>query len=78
MATVQQIEFGSGGVTQPGTAWAEGDTGTFNRQFRESLGGDFPELRNSLSINCNRRWSEQIARMMTGSGKAPRSALGTE
>jgi len=70
MATVQQIESGSGGLTQLVAAWAEGDTGTFNRQFRESLGGDFPELRNALFINRNRRWTEQITRMMTGSGKA--------
>ena len=70
MATVQQIESGSGGVTELVAAWAEGDTGTFNRQFRETLGGDFPELRNALFINRNRRWTEQIARMMAGSGKA--------
>ena len=70
MATVSQIESKSGGMTALVTAWAEGDTSKFDRQFKESLGSDVPELREAIFIGRNRRWTERIAILMAGSGKA--------
>jgi hypothetical protein len=34
------------------------------------MGSEFPKLRNALFINRNRRWTEQIDRIMASSGKA--------
>ena len=70
MATVTQIETKPGGITELVTSWAEGDTGSFDRQFQATLGGDLPELRNALFIDRNRRWTQRIGKMMAGSGKA--------
>ncbi|MDD9916840.1 MAG: TraB/GumN family protein [Rhodospirillaceae bacterium] len=71
MATVAQVEEGpSGGLAELVTAWSEGDTNRFDRQFQATLGGDLPELRNALFIDRNRRWTQRIARLMKGAGKA--------
>lgn len=69
MATITQIESRPDGITELVRSWAEGDTGTFDRQFQETLGGDLPELRDALFIDRNRRWAERIDGLMAGSGK---------
>ena len=70
MATVTQIETRPDGLTELVTAWSEGDTKRFDRQFQEALDGDQPELRDAIFIDRNRRWTERISKLMAGSGRA--------
>lgn len=69
MSSVEHIETDRALFDTLVRSWAEGDTETLDRVFREALGATLPEINEAVFLRRNREWSEHIARTMAGSGK---------
>jgi hypothetical protein len=68
-ATLDEIETSDAMLNDMQEAWVKGDTTAMAALFDKSL-RDIPDLYRVLVIDRNRRWADEIEKLMAGSGKA--------
>ncbi len=66
-ATLDEMKSADAEIESMQKAWANGDTGAMSKLFDKSI-NDVPSLHQVLITDRNKRWADEIAKLMAGAG----------